>query len=168
MLQKHLGSEYEVISIFKPNPPLANTVQDLKNLGKDLTKKVGEPGNSLDQNYHYSIEKDFNFIAKRTGHTNVGFVNLLRRHDKPWMNKKVRSVNVRLHWALLGHGMSHVSVIDTMTIVREEFTNHGLHLNLRGKRKLMLLTAGGLDVGHVAGVSSIPVITHAIVSPFLD
>jgi len=51
MLQKHLGTDYEVTSIFKPNVPLKN-VEDLANLGKDLTRKdhiviVGGPGNSL-------------------------------------------------------------------------------------------------------------------------
>jgi hypothetical protein len=75
MLQNHLGTECEVTSIFKPNAPLEN-VEDLANLGKDLTKEdhiviVGWPGNSLERNYHYSIEKDLNFIARRTDHTNV-------------------------------------------------------------------------------------------------
>jgi hypothetical protein len=43
---------------------------------------------------------------------------------------------------------------------------HGLHLNLQSKRKLTLLTADGLDGGHVSGVSSTSVITHARVSHF--
>ena len=56
MLQKHLGTEYKVTSIFKPNAPLENVVEGLANLGKDLTKKdhiviVGGPGNSLEKNY---------------------------------------------------------------------------------------------------------------------
>jgi hypothetical protein len=172
MLQTHLGTEYEVTSIFKPNAPLENVVEDLANLGKDLTKKdhiiiVGGPGNSLERNCHYSIEKDLSFIAKRTDHTNVRFVNLLRRYDKPWMNRKMRNVNLRLDWALLGHGMSHLGVVDTTTIGREEYTTHGLHLNSKGKRKLLLLIADKLDRGHVSGVSSIPVIIHARASPFL-
>jgi len=90
---------------------------------------VGGPGISLERNYHYSIEKDINFIARRTDHTNVRFVNLLRRYDKPWMNRKVRSVNLRLDGALLGHGMSDVGVVNTTTIGRDEYTAHGLHLN---------------------------------------
>jgi hypothetical protein len=35
----HLGSEYEVTSVFKPSAPLANVIEDLENLSKDLTKK---------------------------------------------------------------------------------------------------------------------------------
>ena len=171
MLQEHLGTEYEVTSIIKPNAPLEN-VEDLENLGKDLTKKdriviVGGPGNSLDRNLKYSIEKDLNFIAKRTNNTNVGFVNLLRRHDRPWMNRTVKSVYLRLDGALLGHGMSHVGVTDTTTLKRDKFTTHGLHLNWQGKRRLMLLIAGGLDGGRTSSVSSIPVIINARACPFL-
>jgi len=126
---------------------------------------VGGPENSLERNYHYSIKKDLNFIARRTDHTNVRFVNLLRRRDEPWINRKVRSVNLRLDRALLGHGMSHLSVTDT-TIGREEYMTHGLHLNLRDKRKLMDLITDKLDGGHVSGVSSIPVIIRARTAPF--
>jgi hypothetical protein len=172
MLQNHLGTEYEVTSIFKPNALFEIVVEDLANLGKDLTKEdhivfVGGPGNSLERNYHYSIEKDLNFIARRTDHTNVRFVNLLRRYDKPWMNRKVRSVNLRLDRALLGSGTSHIGVVDTMTIGRDEYMAHHLHLNSRGKRKLTHLIADGLDGGHMSGVSSISVITHVRASPFL-
>jgi hypothetical protein len=91
---------------FKPNAPLANVVEDLRKLGKDLTKQdhiiiMGGPGNSLDRNFNYCIEKDINFIAERTSNTNVGFVNLFKRRDKLWMNEKVRITNLRLdraHW----------------------------------------------------------------------
>ena len=84
------------------------------------------------------------------------------------MNRKVRNVNLRLDRALLGQGLSHDGVIDTLTFRTEEFTTHGRHLNSRGKRRLTLLIADGLNGGHVSGVSSIPVITHARASPFLD
>jgi hypothetical protein len=57
---------------------------------------VGGPGNSLERNYHYSIENDLNFIAKRTSNIDVRFVNLFERHDKPWMNGRVRNMNLRL------------------------------------------------------------------------
>jgi hypothetical protein len=62
----------------------------------------------------------------------------------------------------------HARVIDTTTIVREEYMNHGLHLNWRGKRKRTFLIAGKLGDDHVSGISSIPVITHTRASAFLD
>jgi hypothetical protein len=51
-------------------------------LGKGLTKEdhviiAGGSGNSLERNYHDSIENDLNFIAERTSNTSVGFCQLL-------------------------------------------------------------------------------------------
>jgi hypothetical protein len=60
MLRESLGKGFDIFSIFKPNAPLANVVEDLGKPGKDLTKQdhivvVGGPGNSPDINYNYSI-----------------------------------------------------------------------------------------------------------------
>jgi hypothetical protein len=77
-----------VFSIFKPNAPLAQIVEDIGKLDEGLTKRdhiitVGGPGNSLERNYHYSTENDLNFIAERTSNNGVEFINLFERHDKP-------------------------------------------------------------------------------------
>jgi hypothetical protein len=125
MLQENLGSKFEVCSIFKPNSPLKNVVEDARKLGTDLTKKdhiaiVGGAGNSLRINQDYSIDIYPNFIAERTSNTNVGFV---RRYDKLWMNRRVRSVNHQLDRALMRCDMSHINVTDMGTIVREEYTS---------------------------------------------
>jgi hypothetical protein len=128
---------------------------------------VGGPGNSLDRNYYYSVEKDVNFIAERTANTNVGRANLFRRHDKPWMNERVRRVNLQLDRALMGSDMAHIGFIDTASFVRDDYRTHGLHLNSQGKRRLTHLIAERISGGHVSSVSSIPVITHATASPFL-
>jgi len=80
MLQEILDNECEITSIFKPNAPLANVVEDLRKIGNNLTKrdhiKMGGPGNSLDRNYQDSIVKDINFIAEKSNKRNVGFLNL--------------------------------------------------------------------------------------------
>jgi hypothetical protein len=39
MLQENVGSKFEVFSILKTNTPLANVVEDIRKLGKDLTKQ---------------------------------------------------------------------------------------------------------------------------------
>jgi hypothetical protein len=172
MLKENLGSKFDICSIFKPNAPLENVVEDIGKLGKDLTKQdhiiiVGGPGNSLDRNYHYSIEDDLNYIAEWTSNTRVGFVNLFQRHDDPRMNEKVRSMNLRLDRALMRNDMSHIGVTDASSIVREGYTRHGLRLNSRGKERLAHLIAERVVDGHVSSISSIPVITNARASPFL-
>jgi hypothetical protein len=65
------------------------------------------------------------------------------------------------------HNISHIGVTDTSSIVREDYTMHGLHLNSQGKRRLKQLIAERVVGGHASGISSIPVVTHAKASPFL-
>jgi hypothetical protein len=98
LLPENLSSMFEVCSIFKPNAPPAKVVEDARKLGKGLTIQnhiviVGGARNSLDINQDCLVDKDVNFIAGRTSHANVGFVNFLRRYDKLWMNGRVRNVN---------------------------------------------------------------------------
>jgi hypothetical protein len=71
---------------------------------------VEGPGNSLDRNYYYSVTMDVNFLAERVKNINVGFVNLFRRHDKIWMNVKLRSAILQIDCALMGHGASRIGV----------------------------------------------------------
>jgi hypothetical protein len=88
MLQEHLDATHEIARILKPNAPFGNVTEKLGNLGNDLTKwdhtiRVGVPGNSLNINYHYSVEKDINFTVERTCNTDIRFVNILRKHGQP-------------------------------------------------------------------------------------
>jgi hypothetical protein len=38
MLQEHLGTAYEIVSILKPSAPLGNVTEKLRDLGNDLSK----------------------------------------------------------------------------------------------------------------------------------
>jgi hypothetical protein len=60
---------------------------------------------------------------------------------------------------------SHTGVTDT-SIAKEDYTTHGLHLNSGGKKMLIQLTAERIVGGRASGISCVPVITHARVSPF--
>jgi hypothetical protein len=110
---------------------------------------VGGPGNSLDGNYYYSVEKDVSFIAERTANTDVGCVNLFKRHNKLWMNGRVRRVNLRLDRALMGRDMAHIGVTDTASLVKDDYTTNGPHLNSEGERRLMHLIAERIGGDHV-------------------
>jgi hypothetical protein len=63
------GPRFDVRRNIKPNAPLANFVEYLRKLGKDLTKQdltevVGGAGKSLDTNQDYSVDKDLNFMQR--------------------------------------------------------------------------------------------------------
>jgi hypothetical protein len=59
----------------------------------------------------------------------VKFVGLLWQHDKPWINKWVREVNLRLQHSLVEVGRTHIEEADVSSISRSKHTVHGLHLN---------------------------------------
>ena len=100
---------------------------------------MGGPGKSLHRNCHCLIEKDINLTAESSNNMNVRFVKLFWRHDKPWINRKVRGVNLRLDQALLECGKSHICVTETTSFQREDLITHALHLNSQGKKKILLL-----------------------------
>jgi hypothetical protein len=140
-LQNAMGDAYTVTSIFKPNADLSNATEDTGNLCKGLTKEdqvviVGGPGNSLDRNLNYQTENDISDTAQKTSNTKVKFVGFLWQHDKPWINRWVREVNLRLDHSLVEVGRTHIDVVDVSSISRREHTVRGLHLNPRGKDKL--------------------------------
>lgn len=173
LLKSKLGDEFEVSSVCKPNAPLKNVVEDMMKLSSEFSKRdhvviVGGPGNSIDNDCNYSIEKDVNNIIEMSSHTNVGFLSLFSRYDKPYLHRRVRSVNMRLERALMRPGASHIGLIDVSPIRRYEYTSHGLHLNGRGKEHLSVLIANSIRGSHVKKQScNIPVLVNARASPFL-
>jgi hypothetical protein len=80
---------------------------------KDLTKDhviiVGRPGSSLEKDLSYQTEKD---LSKNGSHTNVGFVGLLGWCDRKLMRRWLRSVNMRLEFALWTADMSYIRQMD--------------------------------------------------------
>jgi hypothetical protein len=44
--------------------------------------------------------KRVTYTADKTTNTNVGFVNILARHEKLWMNRRVRGIKLKLDFVL--------------------------------------------------------------------
>jgi hypothetical protein len=73
-------------------------------------------------------------------------------------------VNPRLDQALMGGGKCHNHVTETTSFQREDLMNHGLHQNLLGKTKLILIAKCLGD--KLSFTSSMTVITSAKASPY--
>ncbi|KAJ4425506.1 hypothetical protein ANN_27700 [Periplaneta americana] len=149
--KEELGSDYEICSIVKPSAGLTHLTEDLVKLSSDFTKRdhiviVGGPGNSLDRDVSYSVEKDLENTSKDSSHTNVEVVEIFDRYDKPWLHRRVRSMNARLGRALIRPNASHIGVIEVCSIKRDYYTSHGLHLNSKGKKKVSHLIANRIKV----------------------
>ena len=62
--------------------------------------------------------------------------------------------------------MSHINIIDSSCIPREEYMTHGLHLNARGKETLVHLIADSIGC-HEGCINEIPVVVSHKANPFL-
>lgn len=171
LLQEELGSKYQVTNFFKPSASLSQVVEDIGSLCKDFGKEdhvviVGGAGNSIDRDKGYSIKSDLVKIASATGRTNVEFVPVLRRYDRPQLNSSVSRVNMELDRLLLSGAGSNIGLVSVDAIDRWGFTRHGLHLNRNGKGKLAGLIADSLR-GGTDTHGRIPVVTGVRATPFL-
>lgn len=158
LLKEDLGNHFDVLGIVKPSAGLSHVTEDLVKLTSGFTKRdhvviVGGPGNSLDGDSNYSIEKDLCDVSESSSHTNVKVVGLFQRHDKPQLHRRVREMNLRLERALLSPAASHIDMIDVSGIDRDAYTSHGLHLNSRGKKQLSQLIADRI-IGRIPVVTS--------------
>ena len=83
--------------------------------------------------------------CRRSNNRNAWCLKLFWRHDKPWINWKLKSVNLKRDRAQLECGKSNICVVQTTSFQRDDFTTHGLRLNFRGKKKITRLIAKGID-----------------------
>lgn len=143
-LQDAVGENFKVECICKPNAELRDVISGIKELSKGFSKDdhiviVGGGGNSLDRDPSFDIEQDLRSISSSSSHTNINFVELFHRYDKPSLRDKVKAVNDKL-WNFSANN-GNINVLSVNSIRREEYTRHGLHLNSRGKKTLAKLIA---------------------------
>lgn len=160
-LQDVIGDDFQVECICKPNAMLKDVVSGIKGLTKGYSKDdqvviIGGGGNSIDRDPSYSIEADLDSISENSKHTNVNFVELFHRYDKPSLRSMVKAVNDKL-WNFSGKHVN-FNIVSVNSLRREEFTRHGLHLNSRGKKTLAELVAEELRLNLSNCNRPIPVI----------
>lgn len=139
MLSNELRNSYEVISIFHPNATFGQVTADISALVRNFGKRdyviVIGGSNDLGYNKVRDFDKCINHVADCTAHTNLIFTNIPHRHDL--------EIQDNLHWYLNSKFSQaqkwwrHVKLIDLTRLPRDNFTKHGLHLNYKGKLKLI-------------------------------
>ncbi|KAG8328843.1 hypothetical protein J6590_100340, partial [Homalodisca vitripennis] len=91
----------------------------------DVTTKNKQPARVL-------VDEVNKFIMTHN-HTNFVVVSMFHRHHDPWnsyINKEVRGINMELRESLEEVG---AAMVDVSLLGRHLFTQHGKHLNRRGK-----------------------------------
>lgn len=145
LLQNAVKDEYEISSIFHPNATLAQVTSDISPLVKNFTKKdyviVIGGTNDLGHNVTKNFDHDLHHITQCTVNTNLIMTNIPLRFDLFTQAKLHRYLNAK--FISVSQKCNHINLIDLTGLNRNNFTNHGLHLNYNGKSKLIsyLITA---------------------------
>jgi hypothetical protein len=142
-LRMYLGPEYEVTGTIMPGSRLQNVTKLASNeiVGLSHSDAVVIWGGSNDINRNESMKglKHLHDFVNQRKNTNVMIVTAPHRHDlqiTSCINKEVQNFNRKLHKII--KNKDNVSLLEHETN-REDFTQHGLHLNATGKHKVVKL-----------------------------
>jgi hypothetical protein len=140
-LGQYLGQDYQVSGTFMPGSGLQNIVKLARNETASFTKKdlVIIWGGANDANRNKSMKglKNLNEFVNLRNNTNFMIVTIPYRHDlldTSCVNTEVKNFNAKLHKIM--RNKSNVRILEHKTI-REDFTQHGLHLIATSKNKVV-------------------------------
>lgn len=138
LLKKRL-SNFNILSIFKPNAPFGNVVTDVNLLSKNFTKKdyiliIGGSNNYYKQSA--KLINEYKKVIDNCNHTNVIFCTIPFNYCKnSTVNNAIQFINSSL--LKLNTQSTNSKFIDiNLYLGRNAFTKHGLHLNTKGKNIL--------------------------------
>jgi len=139
-LSANLGKSFEVMDTIMPGSGLNHITslasREISQLQRDEFIIICGGSNNINKNESKIGLRNIRKFAQQNKHTNVITISPPHRHDLPdssCINGEIHVYNRRLHKVL--KDVNHVTIIDANN-TREDFTQHGLHLNSAGKEKL--------------------------------
>jgi len=131
-----------VYSSLKPNGTVRNILADVENEAKGMTTHdflvilggANDITPHLDADY---IPNEVEKTIKSVSHTNVIISAIPYRYDKAFLNKRISQINALLK--KLCDKYYHCNFLPLSNMNRQDYTKHGLHLNLFGKLKYSCL-----------------------------
>jgi lysophospholipase L1-like esterase len=127
------------IGIVKPNANIVNVLQNHKSFTEDMTKNdylvVLGGTNDLDYDGCESIiTENIEALLEKTDNTNVIVSPIPFRYDIPFVNTRIKRINLKLK--KLTERYSHSTFLSFNNMNRNDYSYYGLHLNSKGKSKL--------------------------------
>jgi hypothetical protein len=136
-LTENFGKTFEVTGFVKPGAGLEVVTNSAKVEISKLTKKdiivVWGGANDIRKNASRDGLKHITDFVKHSSHTNIILMNAPHRHDQSvssCVNNEVKVFNRKLKKRM--KTFNNVEIVN-VDINRENFTQHGLHMNPSGK-----------------------------------
>ena len=148
-LGKYLGPQYEITGTIMPGSRLQNITKLAKNEVAGLSNgdAVIICGGCNDVNHNKTMKglKYLNDFVNQRSNTNILIVTAPYRHDlliTSCINNEVQLFNRKLHNIM--KNKDNVRILD-QEMNREDFMQHGLHLNATGKDKVVKLMSQNIS-----------------------
>lgn len=144
LLDKSLKQNYDVQCFFKPSAPINAIVESVREQTKDFGTNdylivLGGTNNITEPNMNHlpQVIQKIEEIVPLSQKTNVIISTIPNRFDRPELNKTINLTNKSIHKTInsLKNKNSKQMGICFLNerLKRQNFTNHGLHLNQSGK-----------------------------------
>jgi len=140
----------DITAFVRPGALLSGVTHDIQEVTKHLTKAdaVVVIGGTNDlEKRNSSVTADSICATQNfTSHTNLIFATIPMRHDNPELDDRLASLNDSITYQM--KACKHGDVLPLHSLPRDYYTNHGLHFNRRGKRKIAEMIAEQLRLLH--------------------
>jgi lysophospholipase L1-like esterase len=147
IIEDSLHDRYEISAILKPGARLGDVTTDVWNLTKDFGKQdyvlvIGGTNDvNPDNDYETSIKKSLKYLLPLSLKTNL-LISQIPEHYLYTHRKNLKIANEIIYSCISEfrkiEGLNNLLEIQfNNSLRRSDFTTHGLHLNLKGKRKIL-------------------------------
>ncbi|XP_039286689.1 uncharacterized protein LOC120351912 [Nilaparvata lugens] len=143
ILDKTLKHRYNIQSFYKPGAPIKAVVESAREQTKDFGKNdflivLGGSNNINEPNLDHlpEVTEKINDVPLSLK-TNVIISTIASRFDRPELNQTISQTNIAIHKTINNQKNKNSKQLGVCflneRLERENFTNHGLHLNRSGK-----------------------------------
>ena len=139
-LGNQLGGNFSVTSIVKPNAGIQEVTKCIEDLTGDFTSEdsviiLGGTNDVQNMNAQADIDSVINKVSPLSKKMNIIVSAIPDRFDRPELNKTIREMNEYMYIKMKKYEESSTFKFDflSQSLNSQCFTNHGLHLNHRGK-----------------------------------
>ncbi|KAG8303923.1 hypothetical protein J6590_106678 [Homalodisca vitripennis] len=128
-----------VTAVVRPGAKINGVIKEVEELSSgfnedDFILVIGGT-NNVESTGKKHILEEFGRLMECTKKTNLIVATLPMRHDKPELDSKIDTTNTELT-TKISNMDTNIRLLELHLLPRHLYTNHGMHYNKRGKRKI--------------------------------
>lgn len=133
----HQRSTADVCAYVRSGAKFNKVTEEVKQLSRDLSKEdfllVIAGTNNVESTGVRRLMEDVSCLIQNSTHTNLLLATLPMRHDQPHLDSKISHINSEIEKLAKNN---QIELLPLHLFPRHLYTNHGMHLNKKGKAKV--------------------------------